>query len=289
MSWFGLALLTALFSATEAALIKRFAGDRSPLEMIAFPLVYSLPFFLVLLLLLPAPHLLPGFWPAALLLLPFNLLGMLLSYWAIRISPLSLTMPFLSFTPVLIMVTGFFILAELPNSWGVAGILAVTAGSYVINLKAGNGHSILAPFRAMVRERGSLLMIFAAAVYGFTGVWGKKLILLSSPLHAAAYYFLLQGASFTLALALAGRGRPGALLQRPLSGVLIGAVFFAHVFCHFLAISMTQAAYMIAVKRLNGLFGVFYGGVLFRETDLLPRIAGAVLMAAGAGLIALMG
>jgi drug/metabolite transporter (DMT)-like permease len=287
--WFSLALLTALFSATEAALIKRYAGDRPPLEMIALPLAYSLPLFMLSLPLLPEPELLPGFWPAALLLLPLNILGMALSYWAIKISPLSLTMPFLALTPLIIIFTGFLILGELPNSWGVAGIGAVVVGSYVLNLKSGGQRSLLDPFRAMARERGPILMLLAATVYGFTGVWGKQLILLSSPLHAGAYYFLLQNITFTAAFLLSGQGRSGRLFSRPAAGLLIGTVFFAHIFCHFLAISMTQAAYMIAVKRLNGLFGVLYGAALFRETDIRQRLAGAALMAAGAGLIALWG
>jgi drug/metabolite transporter (DMT)-like permease len=289
MDWFGPALLTALFSATEIALIKRFAGDRTPLEMIAFPLAYSLPFFLLLLPLLPAPDLHPEFWSAALLLLPFNLLGMTLSYWAVRVSPLSLTMPLLAFTPLIIIMTGLLILGEIPNRWGLVGIGSVVVGSYVINLRSGGGLSFFAPFRAMVRERGPLLMLLAATVYGFTGVWGKKLILLSSPLHAGTYFFLLQNSTFTLAFLLASRGRPGALFQRPGAGVLIGAVFFAHILFHFMAISMTQASYMIAIKRLNGLFGVLYGGMLFKEKDMGRRLTGALLMAVGAGLIVLWG
>jgi drug/metabolite transporter (DMT)-like permease len=288
--WFTLSLLTALFSASEAALVKRVAGDRPPLEMVALPLAYSLPFFLLLWPMLPGSGVQPGFWSSALVLLPLNLLGMTLSYQAIRISPLSLTMPFLAFTPLIILLTGFLVLGEMPSAWGAAGIVSIVAGSYVLNLQGnGTGGSILEPFRAMARERGPLLMLAAAAIYGVTGVLGKKLILLSSPLQAGTYFFLLQNGLFTLAFLLADRGGAAALLRRPAAGALLGAVFFAHIVCHFLAISLVQAAYMIAVKRLNGLFGVLYGGMLFREENLGWRLAGAALMAAGAGLIVLMG
>jgi drug/metabolite transporter (DMT)-like permease len=46
---------------------------------------------------------------------------------------------------------------------------------------------------------------------------------------------------------------------------------------------------MIAIKRLSVLFGVIYGGVLFREAHMRIRLFGAVLMLAGTVLILLFG
>ena len=44
-----------------------------------------------------------------------------------------------------------------------------------------------------------------------------------------------------------------------------------------------------AGKFLSGLFGVIYGGVLFKEKHMGTRLAGAFCMSLGAALIALMG
>lgn len=46
---------------------------------------------------------------------------------------------------------------------------------------------------------------------------------------------------------------------------------------------------MIAIKRLNGLFGVLFGWLFFHEDNIRSRLAGALLMSAGAALIVLFG
>jgi len=40
---------------------------------------------------------------------------------ALHIAPLSLTVPYLAFTPVMILVTAFFLLGEVPTLWGATG------------------------------------------------------------------------------------------------------------------------------------------------------------------------
>ena len=52
---------------------------------------------------------------------------------------------------------------------------------------------------------------------------------------------------------------------------------------------MTKAVYMIAVKRLSIMFGMIYGGLFFNEKHLLYRIAGTILMTAGAAVLTVKG
>ncbi|MFP4316281.1 MAG: EamA family transporter [Desulfovibrionales bacterium] len=288
MLWFVLSILTAFFSATQAALIKRTLSDLSPLELAFVPMAFSIPLFALTLSLVPSPPLSPDFWPTVFLLLPFNLAGMLFTMWAVRLSPLSLTLPFLAFTPALVMVSGFVLLGEVPNWMGGVGIGGIVAGSYILNLKRGE-HSLLAPFRAVTREKGSLLMLAAAVIFGLTAVLGKKIILQSSPLYAACVFFLIQNCAFVAGVLLSGKVRPNILWTRRWVGIAVGGVIFLEIFCHFLAVSMVDTAYMIAIKRLNGLFGVLYGGFLFKEEHLRERLTGAGLMTAGAALLALTG
>ncbi len=57
------------------------------------------------------------------------------------------------------------------------------------------------------------------------------------------------------------------------------------VLTHFIAISLTQAAYMISIKRMSLVFSVIYGRVIFKELGLKERLFGSVVMLAGAALI----
>ncbi|MCK7510529.1 MAG: hypothetical protein MZV70_45055 [Desulfobacterales bacterium] len=59
------------------------------------------------------------------------------------------------------------------------------------------------------------------------------------------------------------------------------------IISHMIAMSLTQVAYMISVKRLSLIFGVIYGYVLFRESGIRERLAGTALMIAGFALIIL--
>ncbi|MFW5838187.1 MAG: EamA family transporter [Desulfovibrionaceae bacterium] len=291
MTWLVLALLTALFSATEAAALKRFFGDLPGLQMGAALLLYSLPMFAAGWLLTPDPGVGRAFWIAIALTLPANALGFTLHMLAINVSPLSLTMPFLAFTPAFVLLTGFVFLGEVPSLLGASGIGLIIAGSYVLNISEAGMRDWMEPFRAVLRERGSMYMLAAALAYAFAAVLGKRIILASenSPLYAAMALFTIYNAAFLLAARLAGRISIRGLLSRPRAGTLVGAVLFTHVLCHFSAIALTHAAYMIAIKRLNGLFSVLYGGWLFKEGRMGQRLAGAAFMALGAAAVALAG
>ena len=118
------------------------------------------------------PEIGPGFFPALSWLLPVNLIAIILHFRAIHISPLSLTMPFLSFTPVFVIFTGNLVLGETLKPMGVAGMLLVVLGGYVINLDAAR-HGLLGPVRAIWREPGSALMLAVAALYSLCAVGGK--------------------------------------------------------------------------------------------------------------------
>lgn len=288
MLWFHLSLLTALLSATESALAKRFFSDLDPWSMSAYPLVYSLPLFLGVLLLRGFSGVDPGFWVSLAVLLPLNMAGYLLHMRAIQVSPLSLTMPFLALTPVFAILTGQLLLGETPSWIGGLGIVAATAGGYVLHMRPGQG-SIWAPLASIRRERGSLYMLTAACIYGLTGVLGKKTVLQSDPLFAASATFAAMAVLLLAGMALAGRLRPRDLGLRPGRGLAVAGFLLAHILCHYHAVALTQAAYMLSIKRLNGLFGALWGWALFREKDMGFRLAGAGLMAAGAALLAFWG
>eukprot|EP00271_Cylindrocystis_brebissonii_P008087 TRINITY_DN22119_c0_g1_i1.p1 TRINITY_DN22119_c0_g1~~TRINITY_DN22119_c0_g1_i1.p1 ORF type:complete len:798 (+),score=82.07 TRINITY_DN22119_c0_g1_i1:104-2497(+) len=59
---------------------------------------------------------------------------------ALQVSPLSVTVPYLAFTPALLILTSFVLLKELPSYQGMAGVFVVTLGGYLLALESGKSH-----------------------------------------------------------------------------------------------------------------------------------------------------
>jgi drug/metabolite transporter (DMT)-like permease len=288
MLWLILSLLTALAVATQDTWVKRFFSHLSAFDMVAYPAVYSFPLFAAATAWADRPNLDAVFWWSFIASLPLNGISFVLYMQAIKRSPLSLTLPYLAFTPVFMILTGSLLLNELPNSWGVVGILTTCIGSYILNLDA-KQRRLTAPIRAVFKESGSWMMLIVAFIFSIAAVVGKKGILHSSPLFFTMSFFAVFNPTFVLLLWLFGRIRLATYAEMPLKGLTAGCLLFVHALCHGFAISLTKAAYMISIKRLSILFGVIYGGLIFKESQIILRFTGAALMLSGALVIILKG
>ncbi|MCG6893038.1 MAG: DMT family transporter [Desulfobacteraceae bacterium] len=288
MSWILLSLATALSVATHDAWVKKYFSDLQPGTMMLYPMVYSLPLFLFTAFQVSKPTLDATFWWCIVLSVPINLVSLFLYMKAIRLSPLSLTIPYLALTPVFMIGTGYLFLREMPTTGGLLGIAATGLGGYILHIDP-QRWSLFSPLAAVFREPGSWLMLVVAFLFSFGAVIGKLGILHSSPLFFTLWFLVALNLTTMLWFTLLGQVRWHTLSRRPLQGAVAGALLFAHAVCHGYAIEMTRAAYMISIKRLSILISVFYGGVFFREENMVFRFAGAACMVAGAVLIALAG
>lgn len=287
MDWLALSLLAALGSAGEAAAMKKLPADLTPEEMGLTPLVFGLPLCLVLLAVSRPPLPPAGFWLDLAFILPVSLVNYILYCQALRLSPLSLTLPYLALVPVATMLTGRLALGEVPSPAGAAGVLLLAAGSYVLNLPSRAAHGRWGPLLAVFREPGPRRILAVAALYAVVAVIGKHAALLATPLGYVAWFEPAYVLCFTLVLTALGRVRLGRVLARPGRGALLGLIHFGHVASGTYAVVLTQAAYMLAVKRVDGLLGVLLGRAAFREHGLPARLAGATLMLAGVAVVGL--
>lgn len=286
--WLPLALVSAVTLAASDALVKRAMISHNEYLVMWLRVVITLPFLLAILPLISIPTPAPGFYRAFFISLFLEVAATILYMKALKISPLSVTLPFLSLTPVFLLVIPFLLLGERISPAGCAGILLIAAGSYTLNLedlKSG----LLGPLRAIRKEPGAVCMIVVAFIYSFTSTLGKQAITASSPLFFAVTYY----AAFALVLtpvALAGGKRDirtimgSGILRSVLEAGILNAVM---IVTHMLAINLATVAYMIAVKRTSLLFGVIFGRILFQEGRFRERIVGAALMLAGVAAIAI--
>jgi drug/metabolite transporter (DMT)-like permease len=272
--WVGLSLLTALSLALSDALLKKALRAENETYLAWLRLLLALPLLLLALAFTERPPLDEHFFRAFLLALPLEVAALLLYVRAIRMSPLGLTLPFLAFTPVLLILFGYAIAGERVSLPGVAGIALMSLGSYSLNLQEAR-KGFLEPFKALGRQKGPLLMMAVALIYSLTSSLGKVAIVHSSALFFGATYFV----------AVTGALAPFALRRRrPLGGrdlryvALSGLLYGLMIITHMLAMSMAKVAYMIALKRTSVLFGVLLGHWMFQEAHVRVRLLGATLM-----------
>ncbi len=287
MTWFWLALGSAFFLATSDFLTKRHFSDLPVSQMIQVRMVGVVPVALVLLLLIPVPPIEPQFYWSTGLALPADVLALFLYLRGIQVSPLALSVPFLAFTPLFVILTGLLLLGELPNGPGVVGMLLVVVGAYVLNLdQLRQGWA--APFRAVLREKGSWLLLLTSLIFAYTITMGKKALLASSPWFMAAVYPMATTLLVMVVLALTRR-LAWDWLRRPWAALGVGLCTAATLTCHFGALSLAPTAYMVAVKRLGILMAMLYGGVFLKEARLGQHLLAGGLMVGGAVIILLFG
>ena len=278
-SWIVLSLISAFTLATSDALTKKVLSRSNEYIVAWLRLVFSLPLLFVSLLFIPLPELDKYFYIAFFVSLPLEILSIILYMKALRLSPLSLTLPFLALTPVFLIFASYFILGEKVSLRGSLGILLIASGSYTLNIsKIKEG--IFEPLKVITKEKGSLLMIGVALIYSITSSLGKMAIEHSSPLFFGATYFAAIVLLFTPIALYKGRSAWGG--QRLPQALLLPGIFYSlMVVSHMVAMSIAKVAYVISVKRMSLLIGVFYGYLFFKEKNIRERLSGAMLMFVG--------
>ena len=214
-----------------------------------------------------------------------NVAANLLFLRAVQLSPLSATIPFLSFTPVFSTALSALVLGERPGRDDLAGIALVVLGALLVNLRWDGGSRTA----ALLNEPGSVLMTGVALVWSLTAVFDKRALGFASvPVHAAIQ---CGGVALVLLAVLAARGRLGTLrCVGPVRGRLAVALVAGGLGLgfQFLALRLTLVGVMEALKRSIGmLFAVGLGRLVFGEPLTPGKLAGVALMSTGVALIVL--
>ncbi len=276
--------------ASSDAAAKYWLRDADAREMVVVRLGLSGLLLIPWVLTFDLPPLPLPFWGWMAIVMPLEIIAMLLYVQAIRDYPLALTLPYLAFTPVLVIVTGWAVLGETVSGPGLAGIGLVVVGSWLLNFERAEHltpATLFAPLKAIVVNRGSRLMLLTAAIYAVTSVGGKAAMQWLSAEQFGAFYFALL-AIVVLVFTLLSKPRALCVGRFGALPLLVVAGFMAlMVITHFMALIQVEAAYMIAVKRTSLLFGMLYGAMLFGERHLSRHLVAGGLMVAGVAMISL--
>ncbi len=232
----------------------------------------------------------PGYALPGLACLALNVLANVAFVQAVKLSPLSLTIPYLSLTPALTTLIAVPLLGELPAPQQLAGIGAVVAGAFLLHA-GGEGGGVLGPIRAFVRERGSVLMTAVAMMWSATAALDKVALGHASvPAHALVQTAGVGGVLLVW-LVWRGRLRELAAIRRRAPAYLLAVGFAtAAVALQLFAIRVVMVALMETIKRAIGMTAsVVVGRAMFREPITAAKIAAVALMAAGTAAITLAG
>jgi len=286
MSWFVYAFVCALSLATADALSKKVLDDNIDPSIVAWVRTgYTLPFMVFVIPFLDKPKLDGVFYMAILLAVPLDTIALLLYMKAIKISPLSLTLPFLSLTPVFLIGTSYIILGEKPDKSGFIGIILVVIGAYLLNVHT-ISRGVFEPFKAIAKEQGSVLMIIVAFIFSIGACIGKIAVQHSDPIFFSVVYSFLLSLFLFLVISFRTKQFLSKAVSRPVMFLLIGLLITIMIITHVKAINLVEVSYMISVKRLSILFGVIYGVMFFKETNIKERLLGATVMVSGIIMIA---
>jgi uncharacterized membrane protein len=212
--------------------------------------------------------------------IPLDIIALLLYMKAIKVSPLSLTLPFLSLTPVFLIGTSYVILGEKPDKSGFIGIILVVIGSYLLNVHT-ISRGVFEPFKAIAKEQGSVLMIVVAFVFSIGVCFGKIAVQHSNPAFFSVIYIFLLSLFLFIVVSFKSKHFLSKSISRPVPFVFIGMLIAIMIITHLKAISLIEVSYMVSVKRLSILFGVLYGVMFFKETNIKERFLGATVMVSG--------
>ncbi len=205
---------------------------------------------------------------------------MWLYFRALQVSPLSLCVPFLSFTPVFLIPTGFLVLGELPPPVKLLGVLLIVIGSLAMHRRL-FAVSWMAPVRAIVQEKGSRYMLTVSFLFSITNPLDKKLVLMSDVFTESVAY----GLGLVLAFFLMGkmqRADFAAAIRQNVKWVALAGLFDA-VSLLFQLASYAYIAVVISVsiKRAGIILAVLAGWLFFREREITDKVIAASVMFCG--------
>lgn len=210
------------------------------------------------------------------------ILGAVLFIRSIQLSPLSLVIPMLSFTPVFAVISSALVLGEWPSARHLTGIGVIVSGALGLGW-AGRGEASRG-----WREPGVWLMTLVSLCWASTLTFDKLALRYASvPMHALAQSALM-GAMLWVILAI--RGSLGELKQiTQHKRMYLWAVILSCLAtgAQLLAITAIEVGAVEAIKRSLGLgLAVLSGWLFFGEPPTLIKQVAILLM--GVGVVTLV-
>jgi drug/metabolite transporter (DMT)-like permease len=229
-----------------------------------------------------------AYWLPALGSVALNVVANLAFLQAVRISPLSVTVPLLSLTPVFTALLGFAVLGERPVLLDLVGIALVVVGAFWLNL--GMTEEGRSSARSFVSQPGAWLMAGTALLLSLTIPLDKLAVgRASPPFHGLVLTAGIAVGSLTVLAVQKRWGELAGLRRGWLPFVLALAASTLALGFQLVALKVGVLVSLLeTLKRgIGNLLAVILGRAAFGEKVTPGKLAAALLMAAGVALILL--
>lgn len=233
------------------------------------------------------PELNRQFWFALFASGALNVAATILFMKAIQYEDLSLTIPMISFTPLFLLVTSPLIIGEIPSIIGLAGVILITIGAYVLNIHKHDHKNYLAPIKSIFKDRGTRLMLLVAFIWSFTSIFDKMGINNSSALFWVVVIHIFLTVTIFPIMWYKNPNFLQVFKNKTKKLAPFGVLNALKLSLQHIALSLALVPYVVSIKRMSILFSVLIGYFFFKDSHIKKRLIGAGIMLTGAVFIIL--
>ena len=273
MSWFFYAALCAFFYGVEGVFLKylnRKGIDEGTLTFAMF--FYALPFLFIPAYLRGPRPITGNFILYFSLVIVIDGFGYFFYSTSIKNAEVSLVVPVLSLSPVVVIPFSWILMREMPPAKGVIGMLIIGLGLAL--LSAGTGEESPKHF---FKNKGVRYALLTVLVWGVSANLDKMALKCSDPM---IYPFVICAGLAAFCYLFTTRSRAFDKKNLPVFFAL-GAVNAMLFLTHMLALNSGYVSYLIAVKRSGMLVAVLLGWLFFKEKSPGFKFLASIFIIAG--------
>jgi drug/metabolite transporter (DMT)-like permease len=210
----------------------------------------------------------------------FGALGNSYLVKALQNGELSVLGPINAYKSVVAMLTGIFLLGEIPSLYGITAIILVIIGSYFIFDTQEEGFSIKLLTRCDIRYR-----IYALIFTAIEAIFIKEVIK-GSDILTSLIMWSFFGMLFTGIIVFYGK-KPCIKYNKTIITKLFGIIALMGImqYCTNYVFSHMQVSYGLALFQLSALISVIFGWKYFNEKNILQKLLGSTIMIIGAAIL----
>ncbi len=200
---------------------------------------------------------------------------------ALQTGELSVLGPINSYKAIVGMIFGIFILHEFPNIYGIIGIALIIFGSYFIFDSADP---------RVFLKKDIQYRIYALVFSAIEAVFIKKVIILSSVMTSFIVSSFLGGIFSFVTLKLFTKEHLKKTNKRlSIYYVLTALCFGLMTFTTAYVFKNMNVGYALSLFQISIIINVILGYKLFKENNLLKKLAGSLIILIGSATILILG
>ncbi len=284
MLWIGFAVVAAITLGVTEYLTKRAYNNFDAWTLSWARNIFALPVFYILLAWDGMPIVDDNFWKLLLLAAPLELIIGITFFLSIKLTPLSLVLPFTTLSTIFIAVGSYFINNDPLKPVYVVAFPLILLGAYFIQEKRTLNLKVLKNSKS---ELGIALMILTTALFGLAIPIGRVMSEASSSFFYLAVNFTVFILLFTpIFLKLKNTNAKQIYKKR---NMLVTIGLFNGIFLCSLWLAFTNgpAGPVSAINNMSILIAVILAGTLLKEIGIFRRLMATAIMIFGASLAVL--